>query len=72
MNLRALIFTFVAIVLMAAMTPRVRAWEVKGNTIILTRQEMQWCVSEGGCRLITEKKMAQEKEKAVQACRNSV
>ena len=30
------------------------AYQVEGNTITVTAEEMQHCVNEGGCRLVTE------------------
>ena len=43
-----------ALILAGALIPGpMVAYQVEGNTITVTQEEMQHCAAEGGCRLVT-------------------
>lgn len=60
-----------ALILAGALIPGpIPAYEVQGNTITVTAEEMQHCAAEGGCRLVTKDWLdAQVRRSAERLCR---
>lgn len=61
-----------ALILAGALIPGpIPAYEVQGNTIIVTQEEMQHCAAEGGCRLVTRAWLEDRvKQAAAALCRS--